>query len=129
MSARDADVARQKAAQRIEQARRISEAVDQYHQAADAIDAAQRTIAGAAQDRVAALRLMRDEGMSISEIAELTALSPSRIQALVRGDADPTASVPGDSAVLEDSAGGASDGQGAAREAAPVSVVPPDAIA
>jgi hypothetical protein len=100
MSARDAEVARQKAAQRIEQARRISEAVDQYHQAADAIDAAQRTVAAASQDRVAALRMMRDEGMSISEIAELTALSPSRIQALVRGEADPGTSASTDTEVV-----------------------------
>jgi hypothetical protein len=103
MSARDAEVARQKAAQRIEQARRISEAVDQYHQAADAIDAAQRTIAAASQDRVAALRMMRDEGMSISEIAELTALSPSRIQALVRGEADPLSTTSTDTDVAVES--------------------------
>jgi hypothetical protein len=83
---RDAAVAKQKAAARVENARRIAEAVDAFHEAADQIEVAQHAIAEASMARITALRAMRDAGLSISDIAELTDLSASRVQALVRGD-------------------------------------------
>jgi predicted amidohydrolase len=87
---RDAVAAREKAAERIARAQRISDAVEAFHSCADEIEAAQRTIAEASARRVGALREMRDAGLSIAEISEMTSLSPSRIQALVRGESEHT---------------------------------------
>jgi hypothetical protein len=80
---RDASAARGKAEALIDRARRISTAVESFHLAADQIEEAQRVIAQASAGRIAALREMRDAGLSIGEMVELTALSASRIQALL----------------------------------------------
>jgi ribosomal protein S11 len=84
VAARDVDAAKAKAAARVDSARRIASAVDEFHKAADEIEHGHSLVANATKARSVALRSMRDAGLSIHEIAELTSLSPSRVQALVR---------------------------------------------
>lgn len=81
---RDADAARAAAAERVAKAQRVASSVEAYHEAADRIDAATEELARAGEARLAAIRDLRDAGLTITEIAELTSLSASRIQALTK---------------------------------------------
>jgi hypothetical protein len=81
---RDADRAKLAAQQRIETAKLVADAVNQYHDAADRIDSAQRQTRQATTDRAAALQVMRTCGLTVTEISDLTGLSTSRVQALLR---------------------------------------------
>jgi hypothetical protein len=84
---RDADRAKLAAQQRIETAKLVADAVNQYHDAADRIDSAQRQTRQATTDRAAALQVMRTCSLTVSEISDLTGLSTSRVQALLRDTA------------------------------------------
>jgi hypothetical protein len=79
---RDADRARAAAKERMETARRVSEAVDLFHDAADRIDAAHNELRDATRVRTEAICKLRGCGLSVPEISTLTGLSTSRIQAL-----------------------------------------------
>jgi ribosomal protein S11 len=82
---RDAERAKQAAQQRIETAKQVAEAVSQYHDAADRIDSAQLQTRQATQDRASALQVMRQCGLTVAEISDLTGMSSSRVQVLLRG--------------------------------------------
>jgi hypothetical protein len=81
---RDADAARARAAEMVSTANKMAAAVAAYHDAADRIDAAQNELALAGADRLDALRQLRRCGLAVSEIAELSGLSASRIQSLLK---------------------------------------------
>jgi DNA-directed RNA polymerase specialized sigma24 family protein len=102
MAERDPERAREQAAARLEQARRVSETVDRYHRVADTIDDLQRSAASAAAERAAALFAMRDLGLTIAEIAELTGLPSSRVQAFFRHDGNGAGDGDGDDSGLAD---------------------------
>lgn len=81
---RDAAAARQAAADRLAAAQTISQSVEDYHAASDREDAAKAELAAAGNDRHNAIRKMREAGLTINEIAELTGLSSSRVQTLTK---------------------------------------------
>lgn len=83
---RDAGAARRAAEQRVHDANVVLEAVESYHRAADQIDAAAEETRKASANRVAALRQLRNAGLSVTAVSELTGLSASRIQALTKND-------------------------------------------
>jgi hypothetical protein len=83
-SRRDADAARARAAEMVATANKMATAVAAYHDAADRIDAAQTELATAGTARLDALRQLRHCGLAVSEIAELSGLSASRIQSLLK---------------------------------------------
>lgn len=81
---RDADAAKARAAEMVSTANKMAAAVASYHDAADRIDAAQNELALAGADRLEALRQMRACGLAVSDIADLSGLSASRIQSLLK---------------------------------------------
>ena len=87
---RDSARARRDAQTRLETAQRVSKAVEEYHDSADAIDVAQEQLTTASRARLAAIRELRQCRLTIAEIGSLTGLSSSRVQALARGESDAT---------------------------------------
>lgn len=83
---RDSQRAREAAQERLATAQRVAEAVQAYHESADAIDEAQERLTSASRARLSAIRELRRCKLTISEIGELTGLSSSRVQALARGE-------------------------------------------
>jgi DNA-directed RNA polymerase specialized sigma24 family protein len=83
-SRRDADAARARAAAMVATANTMAAAVAAYHDAADRIDAAQNELTAAGAARLDALRQLRHCGLPVSEIADLSGLSASRIQSLLK---------------------------------------------
>ena len=90
-SKRDSQMAREAAQERLAVAQRVATAVQEYHEAADAIDDAQDKLSIASKARLSAIRELRDCKLTISEIGALTGLSSSRVQALARSEADDAA--------------------------------------
>ena len=88
---RDADAARAAAAERVKTAELIATAVGDYHTASDRIEAANVELASASEARLGAINSMRTGGLTFTEIHELTGLSTSRVQALVRSDKEDAA--------------------------------------
>lgn len=84
-SKRDSEGAKKAARERMETAETVVTAVASYHSAADAIEEAQENLMNASQDRLVAIRKMRECRLTISEIGALTGLSSSRVQALAKG--------------------------------------------
>lgn len=84
---RDASAARKSAAERLATAQRVAEAVDAFHEAADRIDNATAALAAASQSRLDAVNALRAAGLTISEVSDLTGLSQSRVQSLLRTSA------------------------------------------
>lgn len=84
---RDAAGAREAARERLATAQSVADAVEAYHQAADRIDTASSELSAASEDRLEAIRRLRQCRLTIAEIGDLTGLSQSRIQALSREDA------------------------------------------
>jgi hypothetical protein len=83
---RDASAAKAAAQERLATAQRVANAVEAYHEAADRIDAANAELSAAAEARLGAIRALRESGLTIAEIGDLTGLSTSRIQSLSRLD-------------------------------------------
>lgn len=81
---RNADAARKAAAERLQRAQDVSDAVAKYHDASDREDAAKAEQQEAGVDRRDAICQMRKSGLTIAAIAELTGLSTSRVQALTK---------------------------------------------
>jgi hypothetical protein len=85
---RDAARARGEARERVETAERVANSVDAYHGAADRLEKSQTDLREASRDRAESIRDLRSCRLTIADIAELTGLSSSRVQALLK---DPTA--------------------------------------
>jgi hypothetical protein len=83
-SRRDPAAARTAAAERVATAMRIEASVERFHAASDKLDEAAKMTADASDERLAALHDMREAGLTISEMASLTGLSSTRLQALTR---------------------------------------------
>ena len=86
-ASRNADAARSAAAERVAQAQKVAAAVEDYHAAADRIDAATLELSNASKARLESIRAMRACKLTITDIGELTGLSSSRVQALAREEA------------------------------------------
>lgn len=81
---RDASKAQAIAQNMVEQAKAASAAVAAYHEAVDVIDEAQKQMAAAKEARLNAVVAMREAGLRIAQISELTGLSEARIYSLIR---------------------------------------------
>ena len=79
---RDAQGATARAEARLESAQRVADAVGTYHAAADRIDAAEAQLSDSRSERNNALRVLRAEGVRISDVVDLTGMSASRVRAL-----------------------------------------------
>lgn len=84
---RDPERAKHAARERVATAQMVSDAVSSYHDAADRIDDAHRQTREATQERSAALTVMRSCGLTVAEISDLTGMSSSRVQTLLRTSA------------------------------------------
>jgi hypothetical protein len=83
---RDAAAAQEYAAVMLQKAADAAAAIEEFHTAADKIEAARSAEAQGTAARSAALSKMRANGLGVGQIAELTSLSVSRIQAILRED-------------------------------------------
>ncbi|MDG1188680.1 MAG: hypothetical protein P8N13_09500 [Ilumatobacter sp.] len=81
---RDSEAARNAAEEMVKRAQASSEAIGEFHQASDVIEKADAEILEANERRVAAVKKMRDNKTSIVDIENLTGLSSSRIQSMIR---------------------------------------------
>jgi|SaaInlStandDraft_1057018.scaffolds.fasta_scaffold64856_1 hypothetical protein len=81
---RDSEAARNAAEEMVKRAQASSEAIEEFHQASDVIEKADAEILKANERRVAAVKKMRDNKTSIVDIENLTGLSSSRIQSMIR---------------------------------------------
>lgn len=79
----DANSARQRAAERVEAAKKAEEGVNEFYAASDDLARAEEIRSDASERRVVALGKMRDAGMRMAEISEMTGLSTSRIRAII----------------------------------------------
>lgn len=81
---RDASRARGEARERVEIAERVATSVDSYHGAADRLEKSQADLREASRDRAESIKDLRNCRLTIADIAELTGLSSSRVQALLK---------------------------------------------
>lgn len=81
---RDASRARGEARERVAIAERVANSVDAYHGAADRLEKSQADLREASRERAESIRDLRVCRLTIADIAELTGLSSSRVQALLK---------------------------------------------
>ncbi len=79
----DRTAARMAAAQEVEKAVRVAEAVESFHEASERTEAAQAVVAENSEVRRRSVRVMRESGYSAARISELTGVSPSTIQKIL----------------------------------------------